>query len=129
MKRNMKTNISVTAACAAAAAFALGAAGGDTPGGRLLAEAPRISRILARQMPAAHVRHHSFDAALAPAVKFAHTRAHVDLRATTSLGAFVYESSKRIVSFSMTMLAPSVPVGSAAGGSTVSVATLPAAVK
>ena len=67
MKRNMKTNISVTAACAAAAAFALGAAGGDTPGGRLLAEAPRISRILARQMPAVHVRHHSFDAALAPA--------------------------------------------------------------
>ena len=68
MKRTSKIRTALPAACAAAAAaFALGAAGGDAPGGRLLAEAPRISRVLALQMPAAHVRHHDFDAALAPA--------------------------------------------------------------
>lgn len=68
MKRTLKTKTAALAACVAtAAALASGADGGDTPGGRLLAGAADVSRVLLRQMPAAHVRHHGFDAALAPA--------------------------------------------------------------
>ncbi len=68
MKRFPNSRSAALAACAAAvAALAVGAANGDAPGGRLLADAPRVSRTLARQMPAAHVRYDRFDASLASA--------------------------------------------------------------